>query len=215
MPIQMPPSYIEYCRKFSSLTPTTMFNIRDTPVNKPIAKYEYGDTNIPGTLKGKIDLMYVLKSFPKQHDNSKYQMFVISRHSILTEEVVHSERDEPIVFRNVFLRYFKHYSPYGGLITNLPDDSRQIIFLSDVKYQEQINRKFVSNTYNFLSKSDKEKASVTQHMIYVMAPELKEPMGIPYDENLYIALKNGQTYLHLRNDNYVEWKNIVPYHPRY
>lgn len=213
MPIPMPESYAQYCKKFSSLTPMTMFNMRDIPINKPAGRYQVGDTNIPGTLKGKIELLYVLRSYPKQHDNSKYQLFVIAKSGVFTEEMTHSDRDEPIVFRNIFLRWFKSFSPWGCLVINPPEDSRQILFLSDVKYQEQVNGKFVSNTYDYRVKSKKEK--ITQHMLYITANELKAPMPVKYDENLYDAIKNGLSYIHLRNDNYVKWNNIDPYLPRY
>lgn len=211
----MPPSYKEYCKKFSSLLPTTMFNMRDIPANKGMVPVEYGDTNIPGTLKGKLELLYVLKSFPKQHDNSKYQLFVIAKKGIFCEEVTHSERDEPIVFRNIFLRWYKNFGPSGYLVINPPNDSRQIMFLSDVKYEEMVNGKRLSNTYNYLTLSEKEKEKINCHFLFIKANELKAPMKVEYDENLYKALKYGCTYIHLRADNYVPWDNIKPYHPRY
>lgn len=213
--IPMQPSYREYCKKFSSMLPVTMFNMRDIPANKYAGQYQFGDTNIPGTLKGKIELLYVLKSFPKQHDNSKYQLFVLAKKGIFVEEVAHSERDEPIVFRNIFLRWFKNFGPTRYLLINPPNDSRQIMILSEVRYEEVINGVVVSNSYDFNELSEVEKKKIHEHYLFIKAKELARPMRVEFDPNLYKALKWGETYLHLRADNYVPWDMVKPYHPRY
>ena len=212
--IPQPINYIEYCKKNkSNLTPLTMFNMRDIPENTgPFNRLQFGDSNIPGTYKGQIELLYVLKSYPKLDDNSKYQLFFITKAGLLAEDLMHSNYDAPINFRTMFLRYIKGFGLYNCLAINRPK-TRMIDFLTNVRWEEVIDGVVKPNSYYFYDNEPKEMKS---HTIMIYANELTDkPIEVKFSKYLYEALRYNLTYLHLRADNYVDFSEIRPYHPRF
>lgn len=209
--IPQPKSYREYCKKFHTLTPMTMFNMRETESDNLPAKYPYqvGDTNIPGTMKGRIELLYVLKSFPKPHDNSRYRVFVLARNGLYVEEITHAQVQEPIDFRSMFLKFVKPVGSTGTLIINKPD-SRLILFLKNYTWVEKINGKQYPNSFDSSDMKD-----IKTHSVVIKSPDYKDPIETEVTPELLHALRTNRTYLHLRADNYVPFSGIIPYHPRY
>jgi hypothetical protein len=218
MPIKMPPNYIEYCKKYSKLTPWTMYRYHKKPESNSSDSfyYAYADRVKIGTgdPTAQLQLLYALRSYPKKNDNSKYTLYVLATDGIYTEEGgFHAQTNEPIRFCNTYLQKLSDFNYMKNLAVNTPG-TRMIKFIFNYKYQEKLNGKIMPNSFDFLYHKN-EYPDIWEHSLIVIGDDMREPITIDYDETLYKAIKLGQTYLHLRSDNYIDFSLIDTYHPSF
>lgn len=205
--IKMPPSYVEELRRKRELEPTTKYRLTDPSVEP---YYDIRGQYVPGEYKGFFKLYYALKSFPKLHDNQKFHVFFISNKGIFVEDQIHSAMDEPIKFANISLSPYHDFND-GDICINLPD-TRELLFLFNVRFEEVIDGVVYPNMFYFFNHP--EIMSCREHYLVIYSTNF-EPVKIDFDKNLYDALHVGRPYLHLRQDNYIEWKNIKTWNPTF
>ena len=173
--------------------------------------YIWSDTNIPGVLKGKMELLWILKSYPKRHDNRYFYLYAVSKQGIFIEEGLHAMTDVPVRFRSMYMRFFHDFGKTSDIIT-LEPDTRQLIFLFDVEYTESIDGKNMPNTFDFREHPELEPKS---HELTLKASNQERPLIIPFDAHVYNALKKRASYIHVRRDNYIRIDEFEPYTTTY
>ena len=209
--ITMPESYVEYCQRHHGfMTPYTTYNMLDKPKDDS-RYYIWSDTNIPGVLKGRMELLWLLKSYPKRHDNRYFYLYAVSKQGIFVEENLHAMTDIPVKFHNIYMKFLHDFGHTCDIITNEPD-TRQIVFLYNVQYNEIIDGKHMPNSFDFRSHPDLE---CKTHELSLKGENHDRPLIIPYDKNVYRALKHGGSYIHLRRDNYLPIEDFEPYNAIY
>ena len=216
--VKMPENYIEYCKKYAKLTPWTMFKYHKKPTSEYDHQYYYVYADRAkigsGDPTAKIELLYALRSFPKRNDNTKYTLYVLATDGVYTEECgFHYIADEPIRFRNIYLYKLSEFNYMGNLVINHPD-SREIMFIFNYKYQEVLNGVIMPNSFDFIYHKN-EYPTIHSHQLIITGDDVREPITLEYDETLYKAIKLGQTYLHLRKDNYIDFSLLDTYHPSF
>ena len=206
----MPPSYVEECKRLHTDPPYTMYLIHKMPKGDN-HYYEISDSWVPGTPRGRFKLLYALRSFPRRHKNDRYTLFLVTSYGIFVEEMTHAIYDEPIDFRTIYAR-FVHEFYSGDIIINVPG-TRQLLPLYNVRYEEMIRDTVLPNSFYYYDHPEME-VKEDQHWLILYSSN-HEPVKIPFDGNLYKALRHGASYLHLRADNYIKWHNIKTWHPSF
>ena len=219
--IAMPPNYIEYCKKYSKLTASTMYKYHKRPEpygNEAYSYYAYADRHMVGSgdPTGRFDLLYALRSYPKMNDSSKYTLYVLASDGVYVEENgFRAIENEPIKFCNVYLLKLGDFSAMGNLVIDKPG-TRALQFIYNYKYQEEINGIIMPNSFDFFYHKDEyPDECVKSHNILVTGKDVDEPISLEYNKALYKAIKDGRTYLHLRADNYIDFKLLDTYHPSF
>ena len=215
MTIKMPPSYIEITKLKHMLEPCTWYNISKIPTGvNPY--YHLADTKVPCAPRGSFKLMYALKSYPHNTDNSRYMIFFITTQGLYIDERQHAQYDEPIHMRNINARFLSKFGQ-GDLCVNMPH-KRNLLFIYDVTYDEIIGNKSYPNAFDYFShKDDKELGNLKHQLVIHGHNILMKPVDITLDwhPDLYRALQHRQMYLHLREDNYINMRNIRFWNPTF
>ena len=204
----MPENYVAESIRRQLPPPYTTYRLQNIPEHD-CGYYEVADTFVTGLAKGSFKLYYALKSFPSLTDNRKYVLYFVTSHGLFVEECTHSQWDEPIDFRNITAR-FVHQFGLGDILINAPD-SRALLPLYDVHYDEHIDGVCKPNSFDF---NEHPELANLPHTLIIHSSEYDD-IELPYDANLYDALRYNHCYLHLRADNYTPLEALRLWTPSY
>lgn len=206
--IKMLPNYAEYCKVNNLEEPYTSYLLEEIP-NPPIDWYTKGDSFITGLHRGSFKLLYALKSFPSNQRDDKFAIFFVTNYGLFVKDLWHSVWDFPLDFRKISARQVHSIGP-GDIIVN-HKDRRTLLPLYDVHFTEIIDGVAQPNSFDSTSMLHCLKAR--SHELLLTSAEY-EPVKVDFDINLYQALRQRRFYMHIRLDNYINYREIRMWHPR-
>jgi hypothetical protein len=164
---------------------------------------------VDGTTHGRFRLHYMLKSFKRVTDNFEYGLLMITNDGIFRELSMHYEMNVPYEFQTMVLERVCNIEP-GMLLINRPG-TRMISILKNVRYTEIIDGYAYPNTFYFEDEKYKF-GDIKSHKLLIEADDLKTPIEEEFSYPLYYALRNQSFYIHLREDQYVNVRDIRFWH---
>lgn len=205
--IRQLPSYVEFCKLHKLTEPYTAYLLKEVPLTST-EWYDRQDSFYTGLLHGKFKLYYALKSFPSNKIDNKFVIYFITDMGLFVKEMYHSSWDFPLDFRNVCAKYVGPIC-HGDIVINHPN-RRTLMFLHDVRFTEVIDG--ISQPNSFDSTEIYQNLKAKTHTL-VLESKDHPPVEVPFDIHLYRALRCRHFYMHIRLDNYINYREIRLWHP--
>lgn len=205
--IRQLPSYVDYCKTHSIDRPTTAYLLKEVPLTST-DWYDRQDSFCTGLLHGQFMLYYALKSFVSNKRDDKFVIYFITDMGLFVKEMFHSNWDFPLDFRNVCAKYVAPIEP-GDLVINHPN-RRSLMFLHGVRFTELIDG--VAQPNSFDSTEIYESLKARTHTLLLESKD-HTPVEVPFDIHLYRALRHRKFYIHVRLDNYINYREIRVWNP--
>ena len=201
--IEMPEDYMTNCKKKGILA-ETLYLLPEHP--KPRSTwYECANYTLHSIARGVFQLYYVIKSYAKPTDDSRYYLFFVTTKGIFTGCNSMCDKEGPVDFNVLRAKYFCDFNT--NRLMTLKPNTREVIILDNYRYTEMIDGKGYPNSF-YWEEHPELHDTVKKHQLLVESDNY-HPILLDYYDELYYNLRMGSPYICLRADNYVDINNVI------